>query len=38
MTAIRVFVLAPKQFEDQVKFMVLEDKNGKLWLSHYMGD
>lgn len=38
LTCIRRFVLDPDQFEDAVKFNVLEDNHGQLHLGEYVGD
>lgn len=35
---VRVFCLDPAQFDDSVKFLVLEDHNGSLMLGDYIGD
>lgn len=34
----RVFILDPDTYEDGVKFVVIEDKNGNLHLGPYIGD
>lgn len=35
---VRVFVCDPSQFEDAVKFLVIESLDGKLHLGNYVGD
>lgn len=35
---VRVFCLDPVQFEDSIKFLVIEDHDGNLMLGEYIGD
>jgi hypothetical protein len=38
LATVRVFSLEPNEFDDAVRFMVLEDKTGQLLLGEYIGD
>jgi hypothetical protein len=38
LASVRVFALDPEQFEDSIKFMVLEDLTGQLHMGEYVGD
>jgi hypothetical protein len=38
LATVRVFSLDSEEFDDSVRFMVLEDKTGQLLLGEYIGD
>ena len=38
LTVVRVFSLDSEEFDDAVRFLVLEDKTGQLLLGEYIGD